>query len=655
MSTEPDGVMFFNGINGATGDYGLLPMTAAQLARVIQGEPIPENIDELRARKARSMETFGPPADVDPRKLSQAGWGVIFPNEIDPAVKEALTPLLDHRREQAGDKLFHVFEGPRGYRTRKQESKAEFLLRHGIGTGTQMPDRMPYYLLIVGSPEQIPYSFQRQLDVNYGVGRLDFDTAQEYRNYADSVVAAESGTLRRRRAVHLFGVTNPNDRATAASTNKLIKPVTDYLVAESQDWQVETTIGDQATKANLARLLGGDQAPGVLFTASHGMEFPSLDPRQRVHQGALLCSDWPGQQAWGRQQIPQDFYFGGDDLIDDANLWGMIAFFFACYGGGTPRLNEFAKQAGQSERSVIAPFGFSAYLPQRMLAHPKGGALAVFAHVERAWGYSFLAGTDQVTGQDIAQTTVFTSMMKQLLDGYPVGAAVEFFNERYAEISSDYTTAQEEKTYGAAIPDSQLVSMWTANNDARNYMILGDPAVKVAVSRSTEQPAEIITLNLTSVPAKVPAPVPIPQIADATSLESMSFGGGFLGLGGNRQDEASANLGQSLQAVAQKISDVLKAIAEDLTVLEVRTYVSNEMSKVSADDLAATATLRAFTSVKLDGDISVCIPEDAQKNVDTELWEIHLDMVKQAQSQREETMRIAVEAISSLLKALRGG
>ena len=473
--------VIFNGIDGISGEYSMPPISIDDLSLLAQGESVdPHHLDELRWKYRQSTEGhYGVGEGIDPKDLSATGWGVIFAFNTDPAVREALRELLTHRQKQATHKkesYYKEYTGPDGYRP--GESKQNFLARHGAGPGPVDPENVPYYLLIVGDPETIPYRFQAQLDVQYAVGRIHFDTVQEYAQYAHSVVAAESREAEAStpQAV-FFGVKNSDDPATAMSSDRLVNPLAEAVRKSQGGWKVETIIGEEATKLRALDVLGRTQPPSLLFTASHGMSFPNGDARQLGHQGALLCQDWPGPQAW-RKAVPPDFYLAADDISDQAQLQGLIALHFACYGVGTPQFDEFARQT-TGPPTPIAPRAFIARLPQRLLGHPKGGALAVIGHLERAWTYSF---TWPGAGQQIG---VFESTLKRLMEGHPVGSALEYFNQRYAELASDLSVELEDIKFGKAPDPLALAGMWTSNNDARNYAIFGDPAVRLTSKADT--------------------------------------------------------------------------------------------------------------------------------------------------------------------------
>ncbi len=469
--------LVFNGVNGATGDYLLPPLTTAQVAQFALGERLTDQHQkELKVRQFLQNEpTFRMVDDRDPKDLGQAGWGEIFARDAKPEVRNALAELLDHRRSVASasdERRYREYTGDDGYRP--GESAHDFLARFGVGPGPAKPDKLPYYVLIVGDPETIPFRFQYELDVERAVGRLHFDTLEEYAQYAHSVVVAETSVTRPLRAV-FFGVHNDDDPATELSATQLVAPLAHFLGEDQTEWTVDAMVGaGQATKERLGSLLGGDGTPALLFTASHGIGFPIDDPRLLPEQGALICQDWPGPEQH-KGAMSRDHYLAADDIGSDAQLLGMIGFHFACYGAGTPRLDDFAHHAFQ-EAAPLAPHAFVAALPRRLLGHPKGGALAIVGHVERAWGCSF---DWQGAGP---QREVFESTFKQLMEGMPVGAAMEFFNGRYAEISVILTGELDAIKRDNLIPnDVKLARLWIANNDARGYAIIGDPAVRLSV------------------------------------------------------------------------------------------------------------------------------------------------------------------------------
>ncbi len=556
---DSDDLLCFNGVNGATGDYGLPPMTGDELVQLIQGGEVPDDLDDLKHRKAQEEDHCGVREGVDPKKLEEAGWGVIFPDGVDPAVKDALAPLLDLRREQAGG-LFRLYEKDDGYQP--GDAKIDFLVRHGYSSGVADPERVPYYLLIVGSPEAVPYRFQSQLDVQYAVGRIHFESLQEYANYAESVVAAETGRLALPRQVSFFGVENKDDQATRLSTRHLVSPLVEHMRGKRSDWRVETRLRAEATKAGLARMLGGGETPALLFTASHGMEFPNGDARQQPHQGALLCGDWPGPADWrGKGPIPQEFYFSGDDLAVDASLLGLIGFFFACYGAGTPLHDEFARPSSKKRRRELAPHAFLAALPTKMLSHPRGGALAAVGHVERAWGYSF--GWPGVG----SQTVTFESTLDRLLKGYPVGAALDDFDLRYAELSTELADLLEQVDFGYQADPRKLATLWTANNDARGYVVIGDPAVRLRVAGPGEDAKERPVIEVRTVEPEASEPPPEEAVADLhfgvseeaedSAVRFSAYHPRALGVGESRKLLLYAHLLAARQAIGADAGQVL--------------------------------------------------------------------------------------------------
>ncbi len=413
------------------------------------------------------------------------------------------------------------------------------------------------------------------------------------------------------------------------------------------DWQFESFLAEQATKAQLGRLLGGDQTPALLFTASHGMEFPQDDSRQIPHQGALLCQDWPGPNQW-RGAIGQDFYFAGDDIASDANILGLIAFHFACFGAGTPRLDQFAKQAHKDEREIIAPHNFIGDLPKRLLSH---GALAVIGHVERAWGYSFLSpGVG-------AQTGTFESMLLQLFSGDPVGWTTENLNMRYADLSTALTTILEELDYDPNYINSyDLAQKWTEHNDSRSYVVIGDPAVRIPFALPDETPAEERPdLGTISMPTGtlVPEPKPEAEVETApppeTPVEVPEDAESFAVAFGLR--DQFNDLTASVKKFTDQLATALKDAAEDIMTLEVKTYAVDDLEAVAQGD-DSQARLRALTRIEFDGDMEIFVPLGTGK-MNQELRQIHLDMVREAQANRAQFLSAMAEMATNLLKSLK--
>ncbi len=476
----------FNGINALTGGYVEEPLRESEFAARIRGAPRPradeQELGWWHWKYQDDSVARGPAADVDPMDLASSGWGVIFPVGTPPEVREALRPLLDHRRAQA---TRYREESYRELDYNPRESKDDFFRRHGVDRGPADPEQLPYYLLLVGDPEVIPHRFQYLLDLQYAVGRLAFSTVEEYARYVQSVVDAEGGQHHVRPEMTFFSVTQRGDEATERSKEYLVDPLCADLGQERDEWTIHRPAW--AGKAELTRILGGGETPALLFTAAHGLGLRSGHRRQAREQGAIVCQDW----RRGSGPPRREHYFAADDVGDDARLHGLIVFHFGCYSAGTPRMDNFPPPPLRNPIQR-APRAFLSPLAQRLLGHPNGGALAVLGHVDRTWTRTFGSHFEEVLPAGNASRRRrgylhIASLIKNLLDGFPVGAAMEWMHERYAEISTELTEVLDasKEPLSTDVPDkgpspSRMTGLWRANNDARNFVVLGDPAVRLA-------------------------------------------------------------------------------------------------------------------------------------------------------------------------------
>ena len=119
-----------------------------------------------------------------------------------------------------------------------------------------------------------------------------------------------------------------------------------------------------------------------------------------------------------------------------------------------------------------------------MLSNPEG-PIAYVGHVDTAWLHGFWDPKDRmIANRWSTRIFPFKSAVEQLLKSQPVGYAMNPMHEEFN--IGNHTLSQAMLLKAKKIPlsapfKSNLVNTFIKRSDAQNYLILGDPAVRLKI------------------------------------------------------------------------------------------------------------------------------------------------------------------------------
>jgi hypothetical protein len=335
----------------------------------------------------------------------------------------------------------------------------------------------PHYVLMVGGPKLLPFHFQSLMDTVANVGRVEFDTTEELKQYVEKIIRLETAPDPVvNREVILFAPDGGMHDPTYFSREYMVKPLAQHI-SQQLNFKANALMGPEATKTKLAGALKGAK-PALVYTASHGLGLTGAPlGQQKSLNGAICC------QAAG-QLTRQDLFCADDVPANEPFLEGAVFFQFACFGYGTPAQSDYSHWTDGVPKQY-AEEDFVASLPKRLLAHPRG-PIAYVGHLDTAFLHGFTDPGDLfILERWSNRIEPFVNAVDQLLEVQPSALAMGDMNQKYSIYNVMLSSVSDRLKRGTFswTPDTErrFVDNWIVRNDAQNYMVFGDPAAALRI------------------------------------------------------------------------------------------------------------------------------------------------------------------------------
>ncbi|WP_027860243.1 hypothetical protein [Marmoricola sp. URHB0036] len=440
--------------------------------------------DEIEQWAIRGVDTLRPHQVLfaeSPPKLEhweEVGWGIILPDieadgEADRKRKAnaedappAIQRLLAARREVVPDCPV--------LRYRPDLGSAYFMLYEADGTARKIATaggevgagkrRLPRYLLIVGSPSEIPWRVQYVLNGTHFVGRLDLPELGLDR-YVAALLDNWSASPASRRSVLIWTVDHGQPDITWDMRYTLAEPLRSNF-AHDPDVTPAHLAADEASCDALTESLEGH--PGLIVTTSHGATFVDGDPAYLRETLGL--------------PVDQNYEVLRTDQLSNWSPDGAIWYAHACCSAGADSSTLYggiAKQGSDVDKAVTGVTvagSCTAPLPRDLLGreHP---LRAFVGHVEPTFNWTLKNPENAEPMTSDLRGALYDGLFQE--HGEPIGMAM---HRHYATIGTFWSVwyaQQGSINRGVAAARERALVARLAALDRQSMVILGDPTVTV--------------------------------------------------------------------------------------------------------------------------------------------------------------------------------
>jgi hypothetical protein len=411
-----------------------------------------------------------PPQPVDLRdwRSPNVGWGIVAAEtkgvtDADLAAGNDLpAPIQALRKERGNAPIFRYREGW-DQRFRLLRNYAE-QIDVAIGQSPLGVARecISYYLLICGSPDQVPWELQYVLNAHYAVGRLHLlgPALENYVNALSSDWKASGADIRK---ALVWAVNQGGDDITSLMHDLIAATIYDKLSHDTDlSGGVKFLDGvGAATAAALAKGLSNSK-PAVVVTTSHGQTYPLDNVATLAYQlGSLVDQNYTSVQV--------------SDLLHDWQPAGAIWYAHACCSAGASAQTTFAgltEEGSEVDRVLkgVAQVGNKvAPLPTALLG-AASPLRAFIGHIEPTFDWT-LRNPD--TNQSLT-SSLQDALYNELYQPSPVGFAFRRWYDRLASLFAAYD--QEILAFGqGSNTRAAMLKDLLAARDVQSTVLLGDP------------------------------------------------------------------------------------------------------------------------------------------------------------------------------------